>query len=301
MPNRSTSERSINTPKPEFDNKGFFWGNVLGVMALRAVKGKAGTFSEGIAKRIIANDSTVTSREVTAETLAKVEATSQQTEYWHGTGRYQYRDSKVVDILKNMIEQGGLRPHSDDIDLIGVMDSVSLARSRTYARTYADLHENGEKGERNGSTLLWASAFMGSLALKVVQEEKMWHSSNRQRVLQHFETSSSRQWYKKVRQTPTGTIGTFARGSDIEGNYPILFGIKTGAVTPALTSASVALHEVRSTNPVGFDDLTHIEVPASKQLETQTMLAEAGIEVPVMAIEDFEAYAARQSFAEQVR
>ena len=171
MPKQPTLERSTDTPKPEFDNKKVYRGGVLGLMALRAVKGKGGAISETVAKRIIAKDSTVTSREVAPETMAKVEAASKQTEYWHGTGRYQYRDGKVVDVLKGMIEQGGLLPQRDDIDLVGAMDSVSMARSRTYARAYADMHENGEKGERNGSALLWSAAFIGPLALKIAQEE----------------------------------------------------------------------------------------------------------------------------------
>ena len=287
-------------PKPKFGNKKVYKGGVLGLMALRAVKGKSGALSERVAKRIIAKDATVTGREISPDTMAKVERASKQTEYWHGTGRFQYRDGKVVDVLKGMIEQGGLLPHRDDIDLVGAMDSVSLARSRTYARAYADMHENGEKGERNGSALLWSAAFIGPLALKIAQEEKVWRSDNRQRVKEHFGASNSAQWYTKVRQEPTGTLGIFARGSDIEDNYPILFGVKDGTVTPTKTSESVAVHEVRSTEPIGFIDLTHIEVPESKVLEIQAMLMQAGYEVPVMAIEDFEAYASRQSFAEQV-
>lgn len=301
MSKQSTVENPTTAAESTFDSKKVYKGGVLGVMALRAVKGKGGALSERVAKRIISKDSTVSGREVAPDTLAKVEAASKQTEYWHGTGRYQYRDGKVVDVLKGMIEQGGLLPQRDDIDLVGAMDSVSLARSRTYARAYADMHQNGEKGERNGSALLWSAAFIGPLALKIAQEEKVWRSANRQRVKEHFAASNSAKWYEKVRQEPTGTLGIFAKGSDIEGNYPILFGVKEGTVAPAKTSDSVAVHEVRSTDPINFADLTHIEVPESRVVETQAMLTEAGYELPVMAIEDFEVYSARQSFADQVR
>lgn len=288
------------TPKPEFYNKKVCEGGILGIMALRVIKGKSGAIIEGLANRIIAKDATVTGREVSTGTIAKVERASKQTEYWHGTGRYQYRDGEVIDVLKGMIEQGGLLPHRDDIDLVGAMDSVSLARSRTYARAYADMHENGERGKRNGSALLWAAAFIGPLALEIAKEGKVWRSENRQRIKEHFSASNSAKWHEKVRQEPTGTLGIFARGSDIQGNYPILFGIKEGTVTPAKTSESVAVHEVRSTEPICFSNLTHIEVPEIRVLETQAMLKEAGYEVPVMAIEDFEAYASHRSFAEQV-
>ena len=145
MPKQHSAEQSVENIEPSFDSKRAYKGGILGMMALRAVKGKSSALSEKVAKRIIAQDSTVHSREVAPDTLAKVEAASKQTEYWHGTGRYQYRDGKIVDVLKGMIEQGGLLPQRDDIDTVGVMDSISLARSRTYARAYADMHENGEK------------------------------------------------------------------------------------------------------------------------------------------------------------
>lgn len=300
MSEETTNPKSGATTEPSFDTKKVYKGGVLGLMALRAMKGKGGAVSDKVAKRIIAKDSTVRNRAVSSEAMAKVEAATKQSEYWHGTGRYQYRDGKVVDVLKGMIEQGGLLPQTDDIDLVGTMDSVSLARSRTYARAYADMHQNGENGERNGSALLWSAAFIGPLALKIAQEEKVWRSANRQRVKDHFAASNSAKWYEKVRREPTGTLGIFAKGSDIEGNYPILFGIKEGTVAPTKTSESVAVHEVRSTEPISFGDLTHIEVPESKVPETQAMLMDAGFEVPVMAIEDFEAYSAQQPFVEQV-
>ncbi len=297
---KQPQEKTSNVIKPEFDNKKVYKGGILGLMALRAVKGKSSPLSERVAKRIIAKDSTVAGRELKSETLAKVEAVSKQTEFWHGTGRYQYRDGKVVDVLKGIIDQGGLLPARDDIDLVGAMNSVSLARSRTYARAYADMHENGQKGERNGSALLWSATFIGPLALKIAQEEKVWRSESRQRVREHFIASSSAQWYRKVRQEPTGTLGIFARGSDIENNYPILFGIKEGTAAPARTSGSVSVHEVRSTETIVFGDITHIEVPESRVSETQAMLVEAGYEVPVMAIEDFEAFSSGQSFKDLV-
>ncbi len=162
------------------------------------------------------------------------------------------------------------------------------------------MHEQGTKGERHGSALLWSTAFIGPLALKMVHEGKVWRKENRQKMQEHFGNSNSAQWYKKVRQEPTGTLGIFARGSDIEDNYPILFGVRDGVVAPTKTSDSVAVHEVRSIEPISFADMTHIEVPESRLTETQTMLAEAGYQVPVMAIEDFEAYSAHQSFAKQV-
>lgn len=300
MTKQQTLEKPTESPRGEFDNKKVYKGSVLGVMALRALKGKSGAMADRVAKRVIDKDSTVLDRKVDPETMAKVEATSKQTEYWHGTGRFQYRDGKVIDVLKGMIDQGGLLPHRDDIDLVGAMDSVSLARSRTYARAYADMHENGEKGERHGSALLWSAAFIGPLALKMVHEGKAWRKENRLKMREHFANSNSAQWYRKVRQEPTGTLGIFAYGSDIQDNYPILFGVKEGVVAPTETSDSVAVHEVRSTEPIGFAEMTHIEVPESRVLETQAMLSGAGFEVPVMAIEDFEAYSARQSFVDQV-
>lgn len=293
---KQQSVNPVEKPTPEYASQKIVKGGILGVIAMRAVKGKQSVLSEEFAKRMIAKESTVDGRKLSLETRKTVESLTKQTEYWHGTGRFQYRNGKIVDVLQGMIQQRGLQPQRDDIDLVGVMHSVSLARSRAYARAYADMHENGKKGERHGSAHLWAAAFIGPLALGIIKEEKMWRSENRRRVQEHFNASNSAKWYEKVRKEPTGTLGIFAHGSDIEGNYPILFGIRKGIVTPAETSQSVAMHEVRSTDSISWDDLTHVEVPEEKVVETKTLLEQAGYEMPIMSIECFETYASGQPF-----
>jgi len=290
----------ISPPTLEFSNKKALKGLALGLLALKATSIKRGGLVDRVALRAINKDSTIKGRTVSGENTANVEKVFHKTAYWHGTGRYQYRDGEVMDVLKGMLKQGGLAPQPDDIDTVGPMESVSMARSRTYARAYADMHQQGEKGKRHGSALLWSSAFIGPLAFKIIKEEKVWRKENRVHLREHFAASNSAQWYRKVREEPTGTLGAFAYGSDINNNYPMLFGVKEGVVEPAHTSMSVAVHEVRSTKPISFSDLTHIEVPEVNVAETQTLLEAAGYDVPVLSIEDFESYAAKQSFKQLV-
>ncbi len=199
--------------------------------------------------------------------------------------------------MKSIAELGGLIPHTDDIDLVGKMNSISMARSRIYARAYADMHATEFDTERHGDSLLWAAAFIGPLALKIVQETKYWKPENRSQVNEHFENSNSADWYQKVRTERTGTQGVFAYGSDIDGNYPVIFGVKYGSAELADTSKSVAVHETRALNPITFEAMTHIEVPRENIQETADLLAESEISLPIYAIEDFESLAYTQSFA----
>lgn len=284
------------TNNQEYSRKTVLKGGVLGLMALRAQGGNLGKSGDFLATYLLRRSSQINAEALSQERRAELEKIESQTQFWHGTGRYQYKNGKKADVLKSITVSGGLIPHFDDIDLVGKMDSISLARSRIYARAYADMHATEFQTERHGDSLLWASAFIGPLALKIVQETEYWKPESRRQVNEHFQNSSSADWYQKVRTERTGTLGIFAYGSDIEGNYPIIFGIKNGVAELADTSQSVAVHEARALNPITFDNMTHIEVPRDNIKETAELLAESGIEIPVYSIEDFEALAYNHSF-----
>ncbi len=138
------------------------------------------------------------------------------------------------------------------------------------------------------------------MALKIAQETSYWKSENRTQVNEHFENSNSVDWYKKVRTERTGTLGIFAYGSDIDGNYPVIFGVRFGAAELADTSKSVAVHEARALNPITFEAMTHVEVPMANIDETVMLLKDSGVDIPVYAIEDFEAMTYYQSFTKIV-
>ncbi len=210
----------------------------------------------------------------------------EQTHYWHGTGRYQYRDGKVVDVLDYIARHGELQPGPDPFEVSGHMRSLSLARSRIYARAYADLHRDAAApSERYGTSAFWSVAFLADYVLEAAHDE-----GGLRRVIKRLEQSGKDTWHAKVNQQPMSVFSTFAAGSDIPGNYPIIFGVH--ATETMHTSHAIAIHEVRSSKPVKLTQVTHLEVPFTSIETTEEVLARYTISVPVYALEDFERHAA---------
>jgi DNA-binding XRE family transcriptional regulator len=222
---------------------------------------------------------------------------TQAANLWHGTGRYQYHPSgQIVDVLDNIARAGRIQTNYDRYDVeTGPMDSISLARARMYGRAYADMHNNnseGERPERHGSAIFWASVFVGDWALAFAREQGGYRNAR-----DRMKEAGSDHWHAKINSRHLGIRADFVKGSDITGNYPILFGVE--GVVPAKTSGAFALHEVRTCQPIEITtQITHAEVPRAKVGETQDKFAEYGLsKTPIMAIEDGERYAASQNFS----
>lgn len=218
------------------------------------------------------------------EQVAKV---MEQTDYWHGTGRYQYRNGKVVDILDYIARHKELQPGSDPFEVSGHMKSLSLARSRIYARTYADLHRDAALPlDRYGTSAFWSVVFLADYVLEAARDE-----GGLRQVIKRLERNGKDEWHAKVNRQPLSVFATFATGSDIAGNYPIIFGVHDVETLP--TSRAIAIHEVRSGDAVKLDrQVTHLEAPRINIKETEEILAKHAVDIPVYVIEDFERYAA---------
>jgi hypothetical protein len=218
-------------------------------------------------------------------------------ELWHGTGRYKYKDGKIVDVLAGIAETGCILPNLDRFDINRPMVTTSLARSRMYARAYADMHGAGSRErDRYGSSLFWACSFLGSIAIEASKESKVWTRKGYNQMLGHLATASAADWYKNITRVEDPTVVTvYERGSDIVNNYPVLFNVRQ--VTPTTTSKAIALHEVRTEEPIDLvRDIHHIEVPLDKVEETKTIIQG----VDVVAIEKGEEYCAGFTYTEHM-
>jgi hypothetical protein len=217
--------------------------------------------------------------------------------YWHGTGRYQYRGETTIDVLQSIADKGQILPNYDTFDITRPMDSVSLARARIYGRAYADMHGRGaNEQERYGNSLFWACAFLGSVAVEACKETKVWSPKGYGLMISHLRETSAVDWYKKItRALEPSVIYAYGNGSDIDNNYPMLFGVK--AIETTEVSQTVSLHEVRSEQPLDISsDITHVEVPRDKIDETKRVLGG----VAIRAIEDGERIAAQYTFSEHM-
>ena len=217
------------------------------------------------------------------ETNRHISEALERSIYWHGTGRYQYQDGVVVDVLGRIAQHRELRPAPDPFDASGQMNSISLARARIYARAYADLHRNATApSERYGSSVFWSVVFLSDSVLEAAREE-----GSLRRVIKRLEQSGKDEWHTKVNGQPLSVFASFAVGSDIPGNYPMLFGLSSAVGLPI--SRALALHEVRSGKPISLDSqITYLEVPRSHIAETKALLVAHNLALPVYALEDFE-------------
>lgn len=222
-----------------------------------------------------------------ATTYKHIAKVMEQTTYWHGTGRYQYRVGKVVDVLDYIATHRELQPALDPFEVSGQMQSISFARARIYARAYADIHRDpGVLAERYGTSAFWSVVFLADYVLEAARDE-----GGLRRVIQRLQQNGKDEWHAKVNQQPLSVFSTFAAGSDIPGNYPILFGVHAIAELPV--SRAIAIHEARSAEPTKLDSqVTYLEVPRAYIKETEEVLAKHAIDLRVYALEDFEHYAA---------
>ena len=216
---------------------------------------------------------------------------------WHGTGRYKYSESgEVIDVLKGIIQKGGLIPHKDGWDRkTGTRDIISTAPSRMYARLYAAMFmPNGGRIQNElGSRELWGYRFLVPLGIAAVREYGLTLGQLLRRDISSAvsDVAHSRKWTQKISKEKHSVKDLFLNGTDIENNYPILIGIKKDVVHPIVASQAIDLYERRAGEPILFDGVNHIEVPRDRVEETVSLLNEAGhADIPVLPIEYGEEY-----------
>ena len=218
------------------------------------------------------------------------------TPLWHGSGRYQYDDTGTVkDVFDSILEQGGFTPKFDPYDLSTNMTSISLTPDRTYARMYADIHHpEPDNAPRHGSPDLLTGYYLGPVPVEALKETvKTFGLRESVKAIQRVRNSGKENgpWSKKVNKSTPSMTHIFREGSDIEGNYPILFGI-ADIEEKLPVSDYIAKHEVRTTTRIDLSKVTHLEVPEENITETKDLLAQYGIDMPVIPIELGEAYSA---------
>jgi hypothetical protein len=214
---------------------------------------------------------------------------------WHGTGRYQYdpKDrSQVRDVLQTIISENGLIPHTDILDFTkGEMQSISTSPVRLYSLMYAQCHF--EKGKsffshtQNG--LIWAH-YLAPMAYRGVIEALVNNNPDYLKMLDRDTRDAfgkaANKFHGKYTRTGANKYDMPKGGiSDIEGNYPMIIGIRQGSFQPTEIARLIDKHEMRSRTPIFMENLTHIEVPEEKVNEVIGVLQTHGINIPIYPIE----------------
>jgi len=175
---------------------------------------------------------------------------------WHGTGRYKYDGEKISDVLQGILDAGGLVTHKEDWDIKrGLMQTISTARARSYARLYASLFFPPKKRSIKELVLrlIWSCQFFLTSKWVAWQE----YPPPRPHVLDPKKKLVA--WTMKLAKRPQSFVRLFLwGGTDIPSNYPILIGIRKGAVQPTRGSRFIDLHEDRSEKPIRITDFTHV-------------------------------------------
>ena len=236
--------------------------------------------------------------------MSEYQKLTKGTQFWHGTGRWQYGEHGTVDVLKSLCDTAGLKPARDVYAVFGgsdqhIIHSISVCRSRMVARSYADMHGVGWKEKnRYGDALTWTayyySLFYARLftinGIKMLRRWKTWRS------LSHDENGDNT-WGKKVNKQARDVWDIFCLGSDILGNYPILIGVRS-LDSQLKLEKPMSHYEVRADKRIGVANISHIEVPRDKQDEMRELLLSYGIDIPVTSIELGECASAQKRFTE---
>lgn len=231
-----------------------------------------------------------------------------KTFYWHGTGRYQYKDGKNVDVLEEIINNKELIPNRDPYNsLTGIANTISFALSRMYARIYSDMYldESKKPTYEYGSRFFWATKFIAETTLKGISEASkdigLKNIAKDPKGFMGRLKNNNRSWIGKFRSDaftnpkPINKIFTNLQ-TDISGDYPVLIGVAQDSFQPIPTSGYIGKYERRSRDPVPLNKFTHIEVPLKKVIEVQHFLKIKGIELPVIPIEVGERYCSQFNY-----
>jgi hypothetical protein len=247
--------------------------------------------------------------------LPQISTLYTETTHWHGTGRYHYqhqngsryktvRTDSTTDILEAILKTNGLEPHYDPWINSGGK-TVSLATVRMHARAFARIHavENETLVYELGSIKYWLRFYFVLLFVWLVTS--LW--SHRRFIQDTFRTSFSKDiqnWASVIRKPydkKVVSIFDIFKGdiptSDIKGNYPVLIGVTTNPKDLVDTIPLTRKVEQRSLQPITVDMFTHLEVPLQNINETEILLKEHNVSLPVIPIEFGDIYLANEPLA----
>ena len=236
--------------------------------------------------------------------LPKISDLYRQTTHWHGTGRFRYERNKDsrYDVLIGIIDSNGLQPYRDPwIDSGG--NTVSLATVRMHSRLFARIHacENTALVYELGSIKFWLRLYTFLLFVWICTDRHAQKTVIGGLLRRSF-FRDIRMWESAIRKPDNKKIVSILNGfrrqilvSDIEGNYPILIGIVAETKDLIETTPIARRVERRSLKLITLTQCTHIEVPLQNVAETEKILKEKGVSLPVIPLEFGDLYLADQS------
>lgn len=196
----------------------------------------------------------------------------QESYFFHGTGRfslhYENRDkskveNKQVDVLKSILELGIL-PAEDHLAklLLKETQTISLAKSRLYARVYAQMF--GDNPNSNilsyefGTNKFWKKHFMRDTVKALFTYKNfdllpiIYQNLKNRFSFEEF-LNSFNIFHHKEKWRSNQCI--------LEDNYPIIFAIKQKDISEIKLPYGLDLYEVRTSKVIKPEQVAYIEVP----------------------------------------
>jgi hypothetical protein len=228
-----------------------------------------------------------------------------QAGFWHTTTYFAHpneiindddkfgeHQSRLPSILKN-----GIRPAPDFLDQVvsngRVKSSISLSKFRMHNRFYAEWFAPADLSYQWGSHQFWAKYLMkAEQFIEAVQFKVLLRNMESLGLLMRMAVSKdARAYVKEARANRNEWYQKVPERHNIEGNFPIMMGVKAGGVGPNVrTFLHNSSFEHRTDQAIDSSYISHLEVPL-KHLDMLRIRLEAlGIFIPVIPIEDGEVY-----------
>lgn len=234
--------------------------------------------------------------------------------YWHGTGRFHYKNdeqgrygtnnfNETTDILSSILDEGVIRPHHEPwLKKISKIDipTVSLTSYRMHARLYAclHLHEGKSLAYDFGTAKIWISLFKFVQLCDVLFVAFIFKKVVTRLFVKSNYTDLKKFLYsiKKTVSLKSILFEPHLIQSDIAGNYPILIGVDED-ISILDPTIGVGKLETRADGSISLDHITHIEVPLTNLEETKRLLESKSISIKVIPLEFGEVYSSKTPLA----
>lgn len=219
---------------------------------------------------------------------------------WHGTGMFE--DNGATDVLKGICDAREIRPHQDSWDpKMKTTKTISATKIRPYAVFYSDMHL-----QPNSDELLYKDPRKVNVATQISFRNALSVLRHALYIRQLISKEGPR-WIERKTGRPVEDregkelMKQFFRGnlrSTTPGDYPILIGLERNAFEPIKIAGYLSVSEVRTDKPIPIDKITHIEVPLKYMEQTEGLLHERGVPIPVFPREFGERYGSEFSIKE---
>ncbi|MBT6293432.1 hypothetical protein HOJ01_01330 [bacterium] len=249
------------------------------------------------------------------DVFAKIETVLQNTEFYHGTGRYAYEiineskyegtSNQAIDILEKILTEG-INPNkdlfNDDLFLEASKNTISLSKNRTYAKLYAMLFM--DQNQKLDFQFL-SQKFLWFMFLFLISKKILFKTSKKilkKSYLKRLEAKNNPKSFDVNLWSSTFRNDNKYRGkslslllngnSTIHENYPVVLGVKRNQIQTLNldNQPHFKIFESRTDRSILPENLSHIQVPFKNIDETQSLISKFDLDIPILPFEYLELY-----------